>query len=81
MTRTKALEEIIKVRVYEVKNWDNSEDAYCKQWFGKNWLGYGLVLCSYCKASAVEFKGYIADHVCAECQASLDQLNQAQQGW
>lgn len=75
MTKAQAQESIIKVRAYKVSNWDNAEDEYCRKWFASSWLGQGMILCNYCKESAVEFRGYIADHVCAECEASLKQLH------
>lgn len=59
-----------------VKEWIPDEDEACKQWFGVRYLGLGQVLCGFCLSTAVDFKGYLADHVCEDCRQSLDQLDQ-----
>lgn len=74
MTKKRAAIEIIKIRAHIITNWDESEEAYCKAWFGRNWLGHGLVRCGYCQTNAVMFRSYIGEHICEDCEQSLREL-------
>lgn len=74
MTKKQAENQILSNKIFTVKDWDHSEDEYCRQWFGRDYLGCGMIRCDYCKDNAVEFRGYISGHVCAECQKDLENL-------
>jgi hypothetical protein len=45
---------------------EQSEEAYLQSWFGKRYLGYGLVKCAYCFMPHV--MKHDADDVCDYCK-------------
>ena len=49
-----------------------TDEEYCINWFGSNYLGNGFVKCDYCKEEPVKIKGYFEQHVCQECQKELN---------
>lgn len=74
MTKPQAMNQILTVRVHSISNWDDTENEYCRKWFGSNWIEGGYVLCAYCLEAAVPFHGYIGSHVCEACQDSVGRL-------
>lgn len=75
MTKKQAsIEDKILSDKIHVREWDYSEDQYCRQWFGLNYLGQGFIRCEFCKENPVQFQGYFRSHVCAECEESLKEL-------
>jgi hypothetical protein len=71
--QAKIEEQILSDRLH-IRNWDSSEDDYCRRWYGSNYLGNGFIKCEFCKDNQVQFQGYFRSHVCAECEESLKNL-------
>lgn len=55
-------------------DWVKSEDEACRSWFGRKYLGNGMILCGYCLENAVAFGGYFNTHICIDCKEGLNQL-------
>lgn len=64
----------MRIRAYEITNWDHEEDEYCRKWFGSNFIEGGFIKCDYCKENVVAFRNYIGGHVCPECEESVMRL-------
>ena len=72
MTKQQAVQQILPI--IENHQWDYADEAAARAWFGKSYLGHGLLRCSYCQENVTTFKSWIADHKCIECTEALAEL-------
>lgn len=55
--------------------WDyEADEQTAKDWFGRRYLGHGLIRCGYCQLNPVKFESWQSDHTCVDCQEEIARL-------